>query len=205
MRGIIAYFATAPISEDFYLAGGTALALQLGHRRSVDLDFFSQTKDVPTLIEPLLVSLAQFEPQLADSSWGNLVFLARGVRVGFYGYGYNLLQPPLKVEGIQLASVEDIGLMKLDAILGRAGRKDFIDLYEICKYHPLRELLDLAPRKYPGVRDFETQVVKRLVYFERAEIDISPSMLVPANWEKVKGFFRKQAEEIGKNWIGKVG
>jgi len=57
MREIMASFATMPINDYFYLAGGTALALQLGHRRSVDLDFFSQTKDVPALIEPLLASL----------------------------------------------------------------------------------------------------------------------------------------------------
>ena len=202
MREMMVAFATAPISDNFYLAGWTALALQLGHRRSADLDFFSQTKDIPTLIGPLLASLAQFEPQLADSFWGNLVFLVRGVRIGFYGYGYDLLQPLIKSEGTGLASVMDIGLMKLEAVLGRAGRKDFIDLYEICKHHSLRELLDLAPRKYPGVRDFETQVVKRLVYFEQAEKDAHFPMLVPVDWDVVKGFFQEQAEEIGKQWIG---
>ena len=201
MRQVMATFAQAKIGERFYLAGGTALALQLGHRQSVDLDYFSQTEDIPSLLEPLKHSLEFFSPVLADSAWGNLVFLAGGVRTGFYGYGYNLLRPTVEAEGTRLASVTDIALMKLDALLGRAGRKDFHDLYTICQRQPLRDLLDLASQKYPGVRDFEAQVVKRLVYFKRAEQDEPPPLLEPVDWETVKAFFRRQAAEIGRQWI----
>jgi hypothetical protein len=201
MRQVMVTFARTEIGRRFYLAGGTALALQLGHRRSVDLDYFSQTEDIPSLLEPLRQSLAPFGPVLADSAWGNLVFLSNGVRTGFYGYGSDLVQPLVEVEGTRLASVADIALMKLDALLGRAGRKDFHDLYTICQRQPLHALLDLAHRKYPGVRDFEAQVVKRLVYFERAEQDEPPLLLEPVDWEVVKAFFRQQAADIGRNWI----
>ena len=201
MRKLMTAFAGTELGGRFYLAGGTALALQLGHRRSVDLDYFSRTEDIPSLLEPLRQSLQPFTPVLADSAWGNLAFLAQGIRIGFYGYGYDLVQPLVEIEAVRLASVADIGLMKLDALLGRASRKDFHDLYEICKRMPLRPLLDLAPQKYPHVRDFETQVVKRLVYFERAELDEPPLLLEMVAWETVKAYFRQQAEDIGRNWI----
>ena len=202
MRKIMTAFAGKELGGHFYLAGGTALALQLGHRRSVDLDYFSRTEDIPSLLEPLRQALQLFAPVLADSAWGNLSFLAQSVRIGFYGYGYGLVQPLVEIEAVRLASVADIALMKLDALLGRAGRKDFHDLYEICKRMPLRPLLDLAPQKYPNVRDFEAQVVKRLVYFERAELDEPPLLLETVAWETVKAYFRQQAEGIGRNWIG---
>ena len=201
MRKVMTAFAGTELGRRFYLAGGTALALQLGHRRSVDLDYFSRTEDIPSLLEPLRQSLQPFAPALADSAWGNLVFLAQEVRIGFYGYGYELVQPLVEIEAVRLASVADIGLMKLDALLGRAGRKDFYDLYEICKRLSLRQLLDLAPQKYPNVRDFETQVVKRLVYFERADQDEPPPLLKKVAWETVKAYFRQQAEDIGRHWI----
>lgn len=202
MQEVMAAFARTELGSRFYLAGGTALALQLGHRRSVDLDYFSRTEDIPSLLEPLRQSLQPCAPALADSAWGNLVFLAQGVRIGFYGYGYDLVQPLVEIEAIKLASVADIALMKLDALLGRAGRKDFHDLYEICKRIPLRQLLDLAPQKYPDVRDFEAQVVKRLTYFKSAEQDEPPPLLEKVAWETVKTYFRQQAEDIGRHWIG---
>jgi hypothetical protein len=201
MRQVMVTFAQSEVGGRFYLAGGTALALQLGHRRSVDLDYFTQTEDVPALIEPLNQSLKSLKPELADSSWGNLVFLATGVRIGLYGYGYDLLEPLVEAGESRLASVTDIALMKLDALLGRARRKDFHDLYAICQRQPLRGLLDLAPRKYPGVRDFEAQVVKRLVYFELAEQDAPLPLLEAVEWQTVKDFFRQQAADIGGDWI----
>jgi Nucleotidyl transferase AbiEii toxin, Type IV TA system len=201
MRQVMSTFGSNEIGQRFYLAGGTALALQLGHRRSVDLDYFSRTEDIPSLKGPLRDALAAVGAELADSAWGKLVFLAGGIRVGFYGYGYDLLQPFLEAEGSHHASLTDIALMKLDALLGRAARKDFHDLYAICQQLPLRDLLKMAPRKYPGVRDFETQAVKRLVYFERADEEPPLPLLEPVTWETVKAYFRLQATEIGRGWI----
>ena len=88
MRLVLNDFSRTKIGASFYLAGGTALSLQIGHRRSVDLDFFSPTEDIPTLRPILEEALAPLRPILADSAWGNLVYLAKDVRVGFYGYGF---------------------------------------------------------------------------------------------------------------------
>ncbi|MEA3351277.1 MAG: nucleotidyl transferase AbiEii/AbiGii toxin family protein [Chloroflexota bacterium] len=206
MRQVMNTFAQTEIGTHFYLAGGTALALQLGHRRSFDLDFFSPTKDIPSIRQPLRDALEPFEPTLTDASWGNLVFLVNGVQVGFYGYGYPMAAPYKIVENVRLASVADIGLMKLDALLARASRKDFHDLYAIShtilsQPMSLRELLDLAPQKYPDIRDFETQVAKRLVFFNRAEAEEPLPLLEEVSWETVKTFFRQQAIALSQDWI----
>jgi len=201
MRQVMAGFSQSEMGERFYLAGGTALALHLGHRKSYDLDFFSPTEDIPSIRQPLMAALKPFAPLLADASWGNLVFLAQGVRVGFYGYGYRLIGAFVTADQTRLASIEDIGLMKLDALLARASRKDFHDLFEICQRISLRSLLDLAPQKYPSTRDFEAMVVRRLVYFERAEQEEPLPLLSPVDWEDVKVFFREQAIALGKGWI----
>jgi hypothetical protein len=202
MHSVFAGFAKSKLSGEFYLAGGTALALQLGHRLSVDLDFFSATQeDIPALMGPLRSAIKDFSPILSDSSWGNLVFLANHVRVGFYGYGYEMVKPLLQAEGIALASVEDIALMKLDALLSRASRKDFHDLYAICQRISLRELLVLAPRKYPSVRDFEAQVARHMISFERAEAESPLPLIEQVEWETVKAWFREQAKMIGNSWL----
>ena len=167
----------------------------------MDLDFFSPDLDIPTARETLQDSLHEFSPELADSSWGNLVFVARNVRVGFYGYGYPLVEPLSKADNVSLASMIDIGLMKLDTLLSRASRKDFHDLYAICQRTPLRNLLDAVPRKYSHARDFEAQVVKHLVYFERAEQEAPVPLIEEVDWQTVKNYFEQQAKEIGKSWL----
>jgi len=201
MRQMMKVFARAEIGTRFYLAGGTALALQLGHRRSIDLDYFSPSEDIPSIRPQLAQALAPFEPVLADTSWGNLVFLANGVRVGFYGYGFPLVVPLQEIEGTDVASIPDIGLMKLDALQSRASRKDFHDLYALCQQMSLRELLDLAPQKYTATRDFEAQVVKRLPFFERAEVEEPLPLLKEVPWEMVKAFFCQQAIELSRDWM----
>ncbi|HMB22968.1 MAG TPA: nucleotidyl transferase AbiEii/AbiGii toxin family protein [Anaerolineales bacterium] len=201
MKFVLNGFSQSGIGKYFYLAGGTALALQLGHRHSVDLDFFSPTEDIPTIRSGLEEALAPFDATLTDSAWGNLVYVVKGVRIGFYGYGYPLLESVIEKEDLHLASITDIALMKLDTLLTRAARKDFYDLYFICQKIPLRQLLDLAPQKYPSVRDFEAQVVKRLVYFENAENETDPSLLKPVTWQAVKDYFIEQAKKIGQVWL----
>jgi predicted nucleotidyltransferase component of viral defense system len=201
MRDVLVTFYKSEVGKRFYLAGGTALALQLYHRISVDLDFFTQEDDVISLRLHIQDSLKQFHPVLAGTAFGNLNLLADNLRLGFYTYGYPLVSPLVQIEDLRLAGIEDIGLMKLDALLGRADRKDFIDLYAICQRVTLRSLLDLASQKYRDVRDFETQVVRHLVGFERADAQESPRLLQDIHWEEVKAHFRQQAVEIGQSWL----
>ncbi len=201
MKQILLDFMQTELGNRFYLAGGTALSLQIGHRFSVDLDFFSETEDIPSIRSQLENALAKQHPQLVDSSWGNLVFLVNNVRVGFYGYGFPLVAPLIKVEQIQLASIADIGLMKLDTLLSRASRKDFYDLYFICQKMSLKSLFDKSHQKYSSIRDFEAQVTKRLVFFENAEKESEPELIQKVSWQDVKLLFIQQAKEIEKSWL----
>lgn len=201
MHLVLREFYKNEIAKKFYLAGGTALSLQIGHRHSIDLDLFSPTEDIPSIRANLENSLSTLKPTLADSSWGNLVYIVKNVRVGFYGYGYALINSLIEAETARLASIEDIALMKMDALLSRANRKDFYDLYFICQDIPLRTLFDIAPQKFPSIRDFEVQVIKRLVYFESADSDPEPSLVKPVSWQTVKEYFIKQAKEIEQSWL----
>ncbi len=201
MRQILIEFFQSESGSRFYLAGGTALSLQIGHRLSVDLDFFSPTEDIPSIRAKLESALTPFQTMLADSSWGNLVFLANDVRVGFYGYGFPLVAPIIEREGIRLAPIEDIALMKLDAMLSRAARKDFYDLYFVCQTIKLKYLFEKSLTKFPSVRDFEAQTTKRLVYFENAENESEPFLLEEVSWQAVKEFFTNQAKEIEQSWL----
>ncbi|MBI2332436.1 MAG: nucleotidyl transferase AbiEii/AbiGii toxin family protein [Chloroflexi bacterium] len=202
MRSIWEGFSQSEISHEFYLAGGTALALQLGHRYSIDFDFFSPTQtDITLLTEPLKLAFKGYNISQVHNPWGNLILTVENIRVGFYSYGYKMVQPLLESGNLSLSGIKDIGLMKFDALLSRASRKDFYDIYALCQRVSLMDLLALAPDKYPDVRDFEIQVAKRMVYFERADQESGLNLIEKVEWSTVKNWFEDQAKQIGKSWI----
>lgn len=96
----------------------------------------------------------------------------------------------------------DIGLMKLDALIGRGNRKDFYDLYFIAQQIPLADILQAGESKYPQVRDFALMAVESMVTFENADRDRQPNLLVDLPWERVKRFFIEQGKSFGNNWFG---
>jgi Nucleotidyl transferase AbiEii toxin, Type IV TA system len=146
MRAVWDGFSQSEIAREFYLAGGTALALQLGHRHSIDLDFFSATQpDISALTEPLKHAFNGFQLLQVQNPWGNLILTVENVRVGFYSYGYKMVKPFIQAGSYTLAGIYDIGLMKFDALLARASRKDFHDIFALCQRITLKELLELAP------------------------------------------------------------
>lgn len=203
MRHILHFMGQQLFAARFYLAGGTALALRLGHRISVDLDFFSETDEVtrPTRQE-IITALAPLSAQAVEDVDGNLLLELSGLHVGFFSYGYPLLEPTDTVEGVNIASVADVGLMKLDALISRGSRKDFYDLYFIAQKIPLPALLQLGQTKYPYARDFELMAVESLVLFENADRDIQPTLFIDVPWETVRQFFIEQARALGQTWFG---
>jgi len=112
-----------------------------------------------------------------------------------------VVNPFVQSDGLKLASPADIGLMKLDALLSRASRKDFHDLYANCRNIQLRTLLDLAPQKYSYVRDFEAQVVRHMVYFDRAERETPVPLIDEVPWGTVMERFNSQALSISRGWL----
>jgi len=202
MRELLDFIGQQAFSQRFYLAGGTALALQLGHRRSVDLDFFSESDEVtPATQTEILAHFAPLEPTVVERVWGHFLLVIRETQVGFFAYGYPLLRPTQQAAGLALADPVDIGMMKLDALISRAARKDFFDLYFITRTITLDDLLAFGEQKYRYARDFEVEAVRSLAFFANADRDAAPDLIEAVSWEMVKSFFRAEAKRLGERWI----
>lgn len=203
MQRLFLHIGEQPFSHRFYLAGGTALALQIGHRRSIDLDFFSATDDLDEKSRnEIIAEISSFSTQIIESVGGNLLMLVDGIRVGFFGYGYPLVDEPIHCENNLLASLNDIGLMKCDALISRGSRKDFYDLFFISKYIQFEDLLNLSEKKYPLHRDFSLMVLESMTIFENADRDVQPELFDPIPWEQVKQFFIELAHLLSDRWFG---
>jgi hypothetical protein len=203
-RDLLALLGQLPLLRPFYLAGGTALALRLGHRISQDLDLFANIETLDDHLRRGIVDelrKGHAVDLLQDSVLG-LVLKVDGQPVSFFSYGYPLLAPTDLVSDIQVAGVLDIGLMKLDAIAGRGTRKDFYDLYFIASHIPLGELFARSSDKYPQSRGFGMRVLTALVDFDIADQQDEPTMLRPVQWDQVKAFFVAQARRLGQMWFG---
>jgi hypothetical protein len=202
-RDLLAFLGQMPLLRPFYLAGGTALALRLGHRISQDLDLFANIETLDDYFRRSVVEELQGRTVdlLQDSVLG-LVLKVDGQPVSFFSYGYPLLAPTDLVDDIQIASILDIGLMKLDAVAGRGTRKDFYDLYFIASHISLEELFARSGDKYPQSHGFGMRVLTALVDFHIADQQEEPTMLLPVEWDQVRDFFEVQARQLGQQWFG---
>lgn len=171
-----------PELEDFNLAGGTSLALQIGHRLSVDLDLFGARPFEKDEILDLADDLGTV--RLMHATKNILVLDINGVKVDFVNYKYPLLREVHKESDIRLVSLPDIGAMKLAAITGRGRKRDFTDLFFLMNQYSLSELLTFYNQKYPDGSEF--LVARSLTYFDDADQDESLNLLQNADWPTVK-------------------
>ncbi|MGQ0720938.1 MAG: nucleotidyl transferase AbiEii/AbiGii toxin family protein [Candidatus Eiseniibacteriota bacterium] len=187
--------ADPALLEDWVLAGGTGLALQIGHRRSEDFDFFrTDAADVAEL-ERRLAALGPFE--LLRKSERDLTALVLGVKLSFFVVPEPLLRVPGEYRRFRVADLTDIALMKLVAVSGRGSRKDFVDLWFILQGGaPLADYFALLPRKYGEGRVNTYHVLKSLTYFEDAEQEPQVATLVPFRWEECTRFFVREAHRV---------
>ena len=183
------------IIKNFYLAGGTALALQLGHRKSIDLDLFSR-KDFST--EELKTILSQVgKLKIYSEEKRTLNASINGIKISFLGYKYKMLHPLIRYsKNLKLASVQDIACMKIDAISSRGSKKDFIDLYFLLKKYSLKEILSFFDKKYQEIEYSRLHILKSLIYFQDAEQDPMPLMLKSADWNEAKRELRRSVKEF---------
>lgn len=188
----------APLKElsPFYLAGGTGLALQLGHRRSLDLDFFSPKEFSPDRLVTILGRHGKFS--LEGKEQGTLHGIFEGAKISFLYYPYKLLFPCTRFNGLKVADTRDIGCMKLDAASSRGTRKDFIDLWFLLKEISLSEMLTLFEKKYKHVDYNLGHVLKSLVYFKDAAQEPDPVMLKPYSWKKLVHDLEQKVKEVSK-------
>lgn len=169
------------------LVGGTALALQYGHRMSVDLDFFGNIdRDTFNLKEELrhIGTLS-----VLKESQNINVYLLDGIKVDFISYPYLWIDEAIKEGTITLASPKDIAAMKVNAIEGRGSKKDFIDLYVLLQHFPMQDILNFYKKKYPEYSIF--RALMSMTYFEDAENQIMPKMFVNVTWEDIKRFLKQ--------------
>ena len=180
--------------HDFYLAGGTCLALQIGHRRSIDFDFFTPNDFNTSIIVNKLNSIGSYERSSEDRNTINGSL--NGMRISFFGYNFKLIDDVRILSGIKLAGLKDIAAMKLEAIAGRGSRKDFIDMFFLLKKYSLEEIFSFHTEKYGIGLSNQYHHLKSLVYFEDAETEAMPVMLQPLNWDNVKNHIIACAREF---------
>ena len=190
--------------SDFYLAGGTALALQLGHRISTDLDWFSTTRLLQAAEREAIVRrLKAFVDTVVTSEEDGMLFLrVQGTDVSFLHQQHPLLESPVDFTGVQLASPVDIGVMKLAAVNSRGSRRDFVDLYCLRHVVSLDRLLELAATKYADRPSFLPIAARALAYFDDAEQQPMPRLLVAAPWPEVRAYAEGAARRLARRLSG---
>jgi hypothetical protein len=200
-RDAFRLLSQSDVARRFYLAGGTGLALHFGHRFSVDLDFFSDDASAAGPDERSALRSLLDDPTLEITHDKDSTFVVtwRGVGVSFFRLNlYPLSRPTFLLENISLASVEEIGAMKLAAVIDRGTRKDMVDLYYILQQVSLDSLFQVAAVKYAKVRTFPVSAVRGLAYFEDAESLPMPRMIDKTPWAKMKRFLEAKALEAGR-------
>ena len=157
--------------QDFYLAGGTALALQIGHRKSIDFDFFtSKSIDTSELFEKSLEIFAPNEVLKIQEEKNTLsLFVNKNIKMSFFKYKYPLMEKLKEEKSLRLASILDIAAMKLAAIISRSTQKDFVDLYFVLQNYPLEEVLLVAKNKFKDTNDI--LFLKAMTFFDDIEED----------------------------------
>ncbi|MBM4135308.1 MAG: nucleotidyl transferase AbiEii/AbiGii toxin family protein [Nitrospira sp.] len=179
------------------LAGGTALALHLGHRVSADLDFFTDKNfSVENIISEIRKTGHSF--RLISEGEGYLIADVEGIKVSMFRYYYPFLEKPVKYEGIPIAGILDIASMKVIAISQRGTKRDFIDLYFILQDMPFHKIADHMIKRFGKERVNPIHIGKSLVYFSDAESNPEPEYIKgrEISWDNVKKFFRSHVKQF---------
>ena len=180
---------------NWILAGGTGLALQLGHRISLDLALFNEQESDSEMLRASLAGLGTLEVQAQDARTLHTRF--DGVRLSYLRAEAAFLFPRIEYRGLQIADARDIAAMKIIAIGGRGSRKDFVDLHAYLEAGgDFPSLLEIVRRKYAKTSFNEMHLLRSLAYFDDAETEPMPRMLRPVNWRAM----RARLEEEVLRW-----
>jgi predicted nucleotidyltransferase component of viral defense system len=177
---------TLPSLQPFMLVGGTALALRYGHRSSVDLDLFFHQKFDHTIIENDLLAEfgSNFNYESGHKKFGIFCYIQK-IKVDIVYFPHLPIAESVTEDNIRMYSSADIAAMKIQAILGRAQKKDFWDLYELLQHYPLQQLMDWHKQKYP-TQMLAISIPNAISYFTDAEDSDTPVSFKGQTWELVK-------------------
>lgn len=183
--------------HELVLAGGTGLALQIGHRISVDLDFFTQKKFSTEKVFQELKQLG-LKPSIQEESEGSITVLAEETKLSMFHYPYPFTEKIKKAEGSPVAGIIDIASMKIIAISQRGAKRDFVDLYFILQTTPFWKIAKNMIERFGQERINPLHIGKSLVFFDDAEIDPDPNFTGQdnPNWKAVKKFFVKNVQQM---------
>lgn len=173
-----------PELKGMRLVGGTSLALQYGHRQSVDLDFFGH---IEVTMDEVLEMFRRIGGSLLvlNRTKNILQVVVDGVKVDVVNYScYDWIDCPIEEDGIVLASAKDIAALKINAIEGRGSKKDFVDVYLLLQHFSLDDILTFYAQKYPEYSIL--RALFSLTYFADAEDMDMPTMFIDDSWEKMK-------------------
>lgn len=179
----------ASLSE-LRLVGGTALALQYGHRSSVDLDLFGKIDidgyELQSILSKYGVLKVENETKIIHQ------YYIDNIKVDVVNYPFEWISPIIEEDGIRLASPVDIAAMKVNAIEGRGTKKDFIDMYMLLQHYSLKEIIAFYQQKYPNYSIF--RALRSLTYFDDAEDQFMPRMYIEDTWENMKLYITNQVK-----------
>jgi len=178
--------------NNFYLAGETGLALQIGHRKSEDLDFFTANDFEVNTLTFELQTFVGFN-KLSESK-NTLYGISDGIKMSFIGFKYRMISDFLKDGKMKIAGIKDIAAMKLSAVTQRSTKKDFTDIYYLLKRYTLKELFEMYKIKF-DTETYEYVLKKSLIYFEEAEAEPMPLMTNNINWNEIKSGIEKSVFE----------
>ena len=191
LLNLLMQLAPLPALAGFSLGGGTSLALRFGHRLSVDLDFFTTLEFDASQLADQLGMIGATTVNLAHNS---LSLDARGTKLDFLRHAYPMLARPEEISGIRFLSLPDVAAMKLNAIANRGAKKDFFDLCELERHHPLPAMLEWFETKYQTADSFT--VIRSLGWFEDAELEPDPVSLNGDDWRTVKSRIREMISKL---------
>jgi predicted nucleotidyltransferase component of viral defense system len=198
MHQLLLRFSSLKYLENFALAGGTSLSLQLGHRKSIDIDLFAFGEISMQEIGLLLNN--EFEDINIRSVSKAFIFCnINSVKCDFVNHSKEKLLNPCKlVEGIRLFSTEDVAAMKMNALCGRGSKKDFYDIYILLQHYSLSQLLEFYDTK-TGY-DNSWMALKSLQYFEDADPQEQPELIASfPEWDEIKNFIIKTSNDYKFN------
>ncbi len=181
----------AEILDNFYLVGGTALSLWIGHRKSVDLDFFIHqdfdSQSVAFTLEK------EFDAKSIETGENLVRCFVSGVKIEFISHQYPLVKEVVRIDNLRLASIEDIAAFKLNAVVNRGSKKDFWDITYLLNQFSLNQILKFYSKKY--TKHNLWQVEKSLCYFNDADNELVEIVdLSGLDWETVKSKIREASK-----------
>jgi len=185
--GLLKSLQKAPAFSELRLAVGTSLALQIGHRKSIDIDLFGAIHSDEYAISEAVNAIGKVT--ILKKSENINIFLIDNIKVDIVNYPYPWIEKAINEDDLCLAGKNDIAAMKLAAITGRGTKKDFVDLFFLLQTFSLNEMLAFYNQKYHDGSEF--LVLKSLSYFEDADKDEDPLMLDKFDWNKMKVSIKK--------------